>query len=123
MIQSESKFRNRLRQEPAEPQRSRPGRSIVGVFQGLGALVVGFLAGPKRAGRAAGIETILGASLTGAGAAVLVWLVHVGRAMNLLDGVEVGLGIGAGLGTALHLFTLAVEDHAKAKKRTRFGDN
>ena len=126
MVQSESPIGTRPARDPAEQPRGRPARSIVGVLQGFGALAVALFAGTKRAGKAAGVETILGATMLGATVAPVVLAgVHVFTRwpLHLLDAVEVGAGAGAALGTALNLFSMALEDHAKTKRRSRFGDN
>jgi hypothetical protein len=138
VIHSLSQFWNRLTRNPEERTPARTSGTIAGVFQGCGAIVVAVVVGPKRAGKAVGFETIFGAAILGAVTALVLQaggllvyeaLVHFGdyhtawRPMNTLDVVEIGAGIGAGVGTALHLLGLALEEHAKEEKRKGFGDN
>ena len=122
MIQSEPVFKR----DRTEETQDRPARSIVGVFQILGAFIVAVFAGSGRAGKVMVFETVLGASVVGALGALLVGAgrsILGGQHMYVLDALEIGAGVGACLGAALHLFTQAVEDHAKAKEHNRFGDN
>ncbi len=138
MTQSPSRFTNRLSRDAAAPS-SVPSAggtppsaplpiltAILRAFRKIGATVVALVAGRRRAGAAADFETIVGAAILGAAAAVVIRVIlRVGGAPRLaaFDALEIGAGIGAALGTALHLLNLALEDHAKEKQRNRFGDN
>ena len=115
-----------IESEPALQRHGRPARSVVGVFQIWGALMVALVAGSRRAGKAIAFETVLGSSGVGALGALLVSTARnlLGRQhTSVLDALEIGAGMGACLGAGLYLFTLALEDRAKARKRSRFGDN
>jgi len=100
---------------------------LVRIFRSAGGGIVALVAGPKRAGRAAAFETILGSALLGL---VLALALHVVAAKpaapastTRLDAIEIGLWIGAAFGTALHLLHMALEEHAADKNRRDFGDN
>ncbi|HTX38027.1 MAG TPA: hypothetical protein VME43_23520 [Bryobacteraceae bacterium] len=142
MTQSPSRFTNRLSRDAAKPLSipSAGGTTVIApvriltailrTFRKIGATVVALAAGRRRAGAVADFETILGATMLGAAAAVFLCIIlrvggalHISAVGALENALEIGAGIGAALGTALHLLNLALEDHAKEKKRSRFGDN
>jgi len=128
MTQLPAGFSNRPGRDP-EPSPGpsaglpvRTVRAMLSAVRRVGAGVVALVAGPRMAGGVAGFETILGATVLGAAGALLAWTAGW-RRMHLADAVEIGAGLGACLGTILHLLNLAFEDHAKEKKRRLFGDN
>jgi hypothetical protein len=110
---------------PFAPSAGRAAQILEGILRaigGVGTSVLALVAGRKRARTVVAVDAILGAAISGGALALGAWLVGW-RRVHPADAVEVGAGIGACVGTVLHLLNMALEDHAKEKTRRWFGDN